>query len=215
VRALQAAFQPVAQARGTELRVEDLRPLPPGDSVGSAAYFFQFGVLIPAFVFSVLVALLGGSASERTRLIASGVFVVLCGLVASLAVDPVAGALTGSFWQLAGIGMLLAAAVVGLGAGLRALFGPPGLAVAFVALIVFGNVASGSTQPHEFLPLVYRQLSVWFPPGAALTAARNATYFEAHALLQPTLTLAGWAAAGVIVARLAGAVRRRLATRES
>jgi hypothetical protein len=70
-------------------------------------------------------------------------------------------------------------------------------------------VASGSTQPHEFLPVVYRQLSVWFPPGAALTATRNATYFDAHALLQPTLTLAGWAAGGLIVASSAGRVRRR------
>lgn len=207
-RALQGAAAPLAQANGTQLRAIDLRPLPERDSVGNAAYFFQFGVLIPAFVFSVLVALIARSATGPTRLAGSTAFVVLCGFAAALAVDPVAGTLTGSFWALAGIAMLLAAAVVGLGAGLSALVGPSGLALAFVVLIVLGNPASGSTQPHEFLPVVYRQVSQWLPPGAALTAVRNAVYFQGHALLRPTLTLAGWAAAGLVVGVVAAAARR-------
>ncbi len=206
-RVLEAAFAPVAAARGLPLRVVDVRPLPASDPAGGAPYFFQFGVLIPAFVFSVLAALLGRGLPEPTRLAVSGGFVVVCGLAATLAVDPLTETITGRFWPLAGVAMLLAAAVVGLGAGLRALLGPAGLAVSFVVLLVLGNPASGSTQPPEFLPDVYRQLSQWLPPGAALTAARNVAYFDGAALLRPALTLAAWATAGLAVIAAAAMLR--------
>ena len=46
-------------------------------------------------------------------------------------------------------------------------------------------------------PGFFAALSQLLPPGAALTALRNAEYFDWAATLAPLLVLGGWAAGGV------------------
>lgn len=62
-------------------------------------------------------------------------------------------------------------------AGLIALAGPAGLAVAAAMLVFIGNPFSGVTSAPELLPSAVNHIGQWLPPGAGAGVIRSATYF--------------------------------------
>ncbi len=201
--------QSLARTSGRTAVIEEVRPLPRGDARGLGPFLFQLGLLLPSFAFAIALFALARGGSVGARLAALGVFAVLVGLLAAAAIDPLLGALTGNFWALVGVGTLFAAAVSLATAGFHAVAGRPGAALAAAALVLFGNAAAAGALPREFLPEVYRQLGSWFPSSASVTAIRNSVYFDGNALLQPTVVLAAWAAAGLLALGAVSLARAR------
>jgi hypothetical protein len=198
----QTVAQALAAATGGAARVEDLRPLPPGDRNGLSALFTIVGTLIPSLVFGALLSVTGRRLPARTRWTAVLAYSVLAGVIVAFNADVLIGALDGHFVGVALATGLLALAVSASAHGLGHLGGPAGVVLAILTVLLLGLSSSGGAVTYEFEPGFYGALSQLLPPGVALTAVRNIQYFDWAATLVPLLVLGAWAAGGLALGLL-------------
>jgi hypothetical protein len=182
--------------------VEDLRPLPRGDRRGLSSLFTVIGTLMPSLVFGVLLAVFGGALPARARYGAIVAYALLAGPLVALDVDVVVGALDGAFVGVAVVSGLLALSVATVGHGLAHLGGPRGIAVAVLTLVLLGLSSCGGAVGYQFEPGFYGAVSQLLPPGAAVTAVRNVTYFDWAGTLGSFVVLGAWAVAGLALGLL-------------
>ncbi|MFI1286688.1 hypothetical protein ACH4U5_39060 [Streptomyces sp. NPDC020858] len=91
--------------------------------------------------------------------------------------------------------------------------GPIGLPITTLVLLTVGNATSGAVIGADLLPAGARQISALLPPGAAVRAIADLSYFNGAHLAGPVITLALWAAgAGILLALRPRLMRRRTAT---
>jgi hypothetical protein len=185
--------------------IDDVRPLPSGDRRGLSSLFTVVGTLIPSIAFGVLVSVFGRALPWRVRWSAVVLYATLAGLVVALDVDMVLGALDGGFAGVAVVSGLLALAASAAAHGLAQLAGPAGIVAAIALLLLLGLSSAGGAVTYQMQPGFFAAVSQLLPPGAALTALRNAEYFDWAATLAPLLVLGAWAAAGIAC----GSVRSR------
>jgi hypothetical protein len=99
----------------------------------------------------------------------------------------------GATWaSLAGTILAISSAT----AGLIALAGPAGLAVAAVLLVFIGNPFSGVTSAPELLPNAVNHVGQWLPPGAGAGLIRSATYFGGNGAGGHVTVLITWIVLG-------------------
>jgi len=189
--AITGAFTSVARALGQEPEVEDLEPLPASDSRGMVPFFLVLGVSVSAFIYQVLVRSTSKRASLGTETLNMVVFAMIDGLLAALAVGVAVG-FHGHYWALAGICFLLAFAVAAATAACCRLFGPAGIGLAGLVLILLANASSGSVIGPDFLPQPFRWLSSILPAGPGLAAVRSSLYFDEASVAGPLGILALW-----------------------
>lgn len=184
-----------AAGRGRE--VVDLQPLPASDRRGLSPLFAVIGTLIPSLVFGVLLSVFGRGLPARVHWTAVVLFAAAAGLVAAFDVDVLVGALNGHFLGIAAVTGLLALAVAAAAHGLGHLGGPAGIVTAILLLLLLGVSSAGGAVTYQFEPGFFGAVSQLLPPGAALTAVRNAQYFDWASTLVPVLVLSAWAAGGL------------------
>jgi hypothetical protein len=176
--------------------VEDIAPLPPHDARGISAFVAVASITIASMVFAVLLTLAGGRHALRARIVALTLVSGLGGVAAALSVDTIDGALTGDFWGVAGVAALLILAVTLAVHGLGRLLGGVGAALVALVIMLIGMTSSGGAVGYELQPAFFRAVSQLLPPGAALTAVRNAVYLGGAHIAGALVVLAAWAAAG-------------------
>ena len=88
--------------------------------------------------------------------------------------------------------------------------GPLGVPVATLLLLTVGNSTSGATIGVVLLPYPARIVSGLLPPGAAVRAVADLSYFGGAHVTGPLITLALWAVLGAL---LMGLLSRQVATR--
>ena len=110
--ALTLLGEQVAAIFKVPLQTQDLVPLPESDSQGLSSYTYQYGLLVPSFVFAVLIFMFGYGLSLVWRLGLIGAYSLGAGIVGALTVDQVVGALPHHFFALAALGALYAATAV-------------------------------------------------------------------------------------------------------
>jgi len=178
--------------------VTDVVPLVDADPRGSGLVAAAFPLVLGGMIggIAITVALVGA----LRRLVALGLYAVVGGLVLAAILQGWFGVLQGSFALNAAV---FAAALLAIGApivGFAALVGRAGIALGPVLFLLIANPISAATQPVEFLPAPWGAIGQWFPPGAGATLVRDASYFPAAETTFPWLVLAGWAAAGILLA---------------
>ncbi|MEV6740321.1 hypothetical protein AB0N14_26600 [Streptomyces sp. NPDC051104] len=91
---------------------------------------------------------------------------------------------------------------------------PIGLPVATLLLLIVGNATSGATIGADLLPPpAARAVSALLPPGAAVRAITDLSYFDGSHAAAPVVTLALWAVVAALLLGLrARLTRRRTAT---
>lgn len=176
--------------------VVDVAPLPAHDARGISAFVTVVGTTIASMVFAVLLTFAGGRHALRARIVALAMVAGLGGVAVALSVDTIVGALTGNFWGVAGVAALLIMAITLAVHGLGRLLGGAGAALAALAVTLIGITSSGGAVGYELQPAFYRAVSQLMPPGAALTAVRNAVYLGGAHTTGALVVLAAWAAAG-------------------
>jgi len=201
-------LQAVFASAGRAPRVVDLRPLPDDDSRGLSTFFTVVGTTLASLLFGAALFLSGRDVPAGARLAATAAFAALAGFTVAFTVDTLVGALSGSFWGVAGLAALLALAVALPTAGLSRLIGPPGIALAALVLLLFGMSSSGGPVGYQFLPGPYNTLSQAIPGGAALTAIRNTVYFDGAGTVVPIVVLFSWACFGLVLELAAAGVAR-------
>jgi hypothetical protein len=176
---------------------KDVAPLTSHDSQGLSSYTYQYGVLVPSFVFAVLIFMFGYGLSLTWRLGLSAAYSLGAGIIGALTVDQIVGALPGHFFAIAALGALYAATAVLVTWGMAAVLKYAGLALAGVLLILVGNSTSGGSINQEFLPDFFRNIGQVLPNGAFIRAVRDTEYFGGANTHRAILVVALWAIGGL------------------
>lgn len=147
-----------------------------------------------------------GAARNRStwsqRMLITGAFSTLSGATAALLAGPLTGGLPGPVWSVALTLALLAAAGALTAQALAAWWGPAGYASATMLFIAVGMSTSGGVVDVGLLPAPAQAVSALLPPGAAVRAIRDVSYFGGHDVSIPLLTLACWVVAGAALLRI-------------
>ncbi|GIG65863.1 ABC transporter permease [Phytomonospora endophytica] len=191
-------FTTAAQAQGTTLTITDVRPLSAEDPSGSAMFFYLMSVLVPSLGGALMLAV--GTRLRRTGLVTAlvGVAVVVGGVAVAVA-DAATGVLPGAPARLFAVSVLASAAIAFTVAGLARLAGAGAGGAAALLFFPIGIPASGGPVGPRYIPEWYATVGSFLPPGATVEAVRNAVYFDGAALTRPTLVLACWIVAGLVL----------------
>lgn len=82
-------------------------------------------------------------------------------------------------------------------AGLAALFGPRGIGIGALLMVLLGNSFSGVTSAPQLLPEPVGAIGQWLPPGAGGSLLRSVAFFDGSAAGAAVLTLSLWSLAGL------------------
>ncbi|MFJ3755346.1 hypothetical protein [Streptomyces sp. NPDC090080] len=191
-----------AHGAGRHLTVSDTVPLDRYDARGLAGFYLSFGVTLSGFALAQSVVGLANLLHLRHRFTLMAAFAAASGLVAAAIAGPVLGAVPAPYLPLAFVLALLAAAAAFTTKMLATYFGPLGIPVATLLLLTVGNSTSGATIGTDLLPRGARILSELMPPGAAVRAIGDISYFQGSHVLAPLATLVLWAAGSAILLAL-------------
>jgi len=181
------------------LTVTDIRPLHSSDPDGLSQTFFVTALLAPSFTFgNQLTSRIAPKVGPHRQLAVVAVYAAIVAAGAVAVADAWIGALTGAPWGLFGIGTLFAFAVTVMGAAAARWAGAIGVAVVGMLFIPVGIASSGVTLGPNMITPWYADLGKALPPGSALPAVLNTTYFSGNAILTPLLVLSAWALAGIL-----------------
>ncbi|MFD6974848.1 hypothetical protein [Streptomyces sp. NPDC059979] len=202
-----------AHGAGADVTTEDVVPLVKHDARGLAGFYMAFGVTLAGFVLGSNVLGLAGVMRLRQRFLLLAGASAAIGAVGAIVVGPVLGAAPAPLLPLTFVLALLAAAAAFTTTLLGTFLGPIGLPVTTLVLLTVGNATSGAVIGADLLPAGARQISALLPPGAAVRAIADLSYFNGAHLAGPVITLALWAAgAGILLALRPRLMRRRTAT---
>lgn len=179
--------------------ISDDIPLARFDSRGVAGFYVAFGVSLAGFVLAQSMLGLTRLLRLRHRFTLMVSFSALSGIVAAALADLVLDAVPGPVVPLAVALALLSAATAFTTKLLGTYLGPIGVPASTLLLLTIGNSTSGATIGANLLPAPAHAVSAILPPGAAVRAISDLSYFSgAHAAV-PLLTLALWAAGSALL----------------
>jgi hypothetical protein len=197
-RVFERAAPQVARATGQRLQTVDLKPLPEKDPNGLVAFYLTLGCVIYGYISAILAAQ-AAPVPPHVRVAALGAFSLTSGLLLATLVCEVLGALPAPFLVVAGIAALAMFVATSLTTMLLHVIRPLAMPLAILLLVILGNSGSGGAVAPDLLPGFFRFVGHWLPPGAAVTALRDAAYFPGHEHVRPYLVLAAWAMAPLAV----------------
>jgi hypothetical protein len=204
--ALEQTFNRIAAAGGrSAVRVIDVKPLPPTDPNGTAAFYAVIAWVFGGYLGATLIGLIGSPRSRSTRRAAGRVgalagFGIVAGIVSVIMLRASFGVFSGHVVALCAIAALTIFASGAATAGIQAAAGPAGTGLVILVFVILGNAASGGPFARPLLPGLWRTIGGILPPGASVDLARSALFFESARIAGPVLVLAGWAALGTVLA---------------
>jgi hypothetical protein len=209
--ATQTAVVAFTRAQPT-LRVEDVAPLPSGDSKGLSLFYLVVALIFGGYFAATIVTTLAGPRSRdrsaaMLRVAALGGFSIVAGFLTAIVVGPLLGAVPGHVFEVGAIGALVVFAAATATAALQSLLGIAGTLVAMVVLLLLGNPSAG-LYPGSFVPPFWRAIGPWLPGGAALAALRGSVYFGNTAVARPLILLAIYVAVGATLTIVLRSPRR-------
>jgi hypothetical protein len=193
--------------KGTQVPTVDVVAAPAGDPRGAVLSSSVLPLAIAGVAGGAMVTLLGlrGWRAAGALVVASA----LVGIVAAALTHSWLGVLSGNWWAEAGVLGLSALAVSGTVAGLSALFGPAGIGVGSLLMVLLGNPFSGVSSAPQLLPEPVGRIGQLLPPGAGGTLLRSISYFDGARAMTPAITLAAWAGFGLVCILLGGLRKKR------
>jgi hypothetical protein len=211
--ALERIFNLVAAARGAPaVRVTDVKPLPPKDANGTAAFYAVIAWVFGGYIGATLIGLIGTPRSRShargaARIGALAGFGLVAGILSVIMLRACFGVFAGHVVALCAIAALTIFASGAATAGIQAAAGPAGTGLVILVFVILGNPASGGPFARPLLPGLWRTIGGVLPPGAAVDLSRSALFFDGARVAGPILVLAGWAAFGTaLVIALGGRV---------
>jgi hypothetical protein len=208
--ALERTFDRAAASQGRPaVRVTDVKPLPPKDANGTAAFYSMIAWMFGGYIASTLIGLIGSPRSRSTRRAAARIgalagFGVVAGILSVVILRASFDVFSGHVVALCAIAALTIFASGAASAGIQAAAGPAGTGLVILVFVILGNAASGGPFARPLLPGLWRMLGGVLPPGASVDLARSALFFDGARIAGPILVLVGWAALGTALALALG-----------
>ncbi|WP_266707448.1 hypothetical protein [Streptomyces sp. NBC_01571] len=206
VKTLVGAY---AHGAGKRVTTDDVVPFTHFDTRGLAGFYMAFGVTLSGFVLGSNALGLAGLLHLRHRFWLLAGASVAIGTLAAIIAGPVLGAVPAPVAPLVVTLTLLAAAAAFTTKLLGTYLGPVGVPVATLLLLTVGNATSGATIGADLLPTAARTVSALLPPGAAVRAVTDLSYFDGAHAAGPVITLALWACVAAFLLALRPRLRRR------
>jgi hypothetical protein len=208
--ALEGTFDRVAAAqRGPAVRVTDVKPLPPKDSNGTAAFYAMIAWMFGGYIASTLIGLIGSPRSRSGQRAAARIgalagFGIVAGILSVVMLRASFGVFSGHVVALCAIAALTIFASGAATAGIQAAAGPAGTGLVILVFVILGNAASGGPFARPLLPGLWSTIGGVLPPGASVDLARSALFFDGARIAGPILVLVGCAALGTALALALG-----------
>jgi hypothetical protein len=200
--ALERTFDLVAAAqRRPAVRVTDVKPLPPKDPNGTAAFYAMIAWVFGGYIGATLIGVIGTPRSHSrkraaARIAALAGFGVVAGILSVVMLRASFDVFSGHVVALCAIAALTIFASGAATAGIQAAAGPAGTGLVILVFVILGNAASGGPFARPLLPGLWRTIGGVLPPGASVDLARSALFFDGSRIAGPILVLVGWAAFG-------------------
>ncbi len=208
--ALEQTFNRAAAAQGRPaVRVTDVKPLPPKDSNGTAAFYAMIAWVFGGYIASTLIGLIGSPRSRSRRRAAARIGAlaghgIVAGILSVVLLRVCFGVFSGHVIALCAIATLTIFASGAASAGIQAAAGPAGTGLVILVFVILGNTASGGPFARPLLPGLWRTIGGVLPPGASVDLARSALFFDGARVAGAILVLVGWAALGTALALALG-----------
>lgn len=180
---------------GAQVRVTDVVAAPPGDPRGSVLGASMLPLALAGMAAGAVVTLVGlRGARAVLTLVASA---ALAGTAVTAIAHSWLGAFAGDWWTEAGALALTVLAIGSAVAGLATLFGPRGIGLGALLMVLLGNSFSGVTSAPQLLPEPVGAIGQWLPPGAGGSLLRSVAFFDGSAAGGAVLTLSMWSLGGL------------------
>ncbi len=208
--ALEQTFDRAAAARRRPaVRVTDVKPLPPKDPNGTAAFYAVIAWVFGGYLGATLIGLVGSPRSHRRRRAAARIgafagFGVVAGILSVVMLRASFDVFSGHLVAMSAIAALTIFASGAATAGIQAAAGPVGTGLVILVFVILGNAASGGPFARPLLPGLWRTVGGLLPPGASVDLARSALFFDGARIAGPILVLVAWAALGTALALALG-----------
>jgi len=204
--ALERTFDRVAAAqRRPAVSVTDVKPLPPKDPNGTAAFYAVIAWVFGGYIGATLIGLIGTPRSRSRKRAAGRIgafagFGIVAGVLSVVMLRACFGVFSGHVVALCAIAALTIFASGAATGGIQAAAGPAGTGLVILIFVILGNAASGGPFARPLLPGLWRTIGGVLPPGASVDLARSALHFDGARIAGPILVLVGWAAVGTALA---------------
>ncbi|HUA07303.1 MAG TPA: ABC transporter permease [Solirubrobacteraceae bacterium] len=208
--ALEATFNRIAAAqRGPAVQVTDVKPLPPKDPNGTAAFYAVVAWMFGGYIGATLIGLIGSPRSTSRKRAAARIgalakFSIVGGILSVLMLRAFFGVFAGHVVAMSAIGVLTILASGAATAGIQAAAGPAGTGFVILVFVILGNSASGGPFARPLLPGLWRTIGGVLPPGASVDLSRSALFFGGARIVGPIIVLAVWAVLGTALALALG-----------
>src|SRR5690349_9480028 len=208
--ALEQTFNRLAAAQHRPaVEVTDVKPLPPKDPNGTAAFYAVVAWMFGGYIAATLIGLIGSPRSTSRRRAAARIgalakFGVVAGILSVVMLRVSFGVFSGHVVAMCAIAALTIFASGAATAGIQAAAGPAGTGLVILVFVILGNSASGGPFARPLLPGLWRTIGGVLPPGASVDLARSALFFDGERIVGPILVLAGWAVLGTVLALALG-----------
>jgi hypothetical protein len=208
--ALEDTFNRIAAAqRLPAVQVTDVKPLPPKDPNGTAAFYAVIAWMFGGYIGATLIGLIGTPRSSSRRRAAARIgalagFSIIGGILSVVMLRAAFGVFSGHVVALSAIAALTIFAGGAATAGIQAAAGPAGTGLVILVFVILGNSASGGPFARPLLPGLWRTIGGVLPPGASVDLTRSALFFDGARITGPILVLVGWAVLGALLALALG-----------
>jgi hypothetical protein len=208
--ALEQTFNLLAAAqRRPAVQVTDVKPLPPGDPNGTAAFYAVVAWMFGGYIGATLIGLIGSSRSTSRRRAAARIgalagFGIVTGVLSMVLLRASFGVFSGHLVALCAIAALTIFASGAATPGIQAAAGPAGTGLVILVFVILGNSASGGPFARPLLPGLWRTIGGVLPPGASVDLARSALFFDGARIAGLIAVLVVWAVLGTLLALALG-----------
>jgi ABC-2 family transporter protein len=204
--ALEATFNRIAAAqRRPAVQVTDVKPLPPKDPNGTAAFYAVIAWMFGGYIGATLIGLIGSPRSTSRQRAAARIgalagFGIVGGILTVVVLRASFDVFSGHLVALCAIAALTIFASGAATAGIQAAAGPAGTGLVILVFVILGNSASGGPFARPLLPGLWSTIGGVLPPGASVDLTRSALFFSGARIAGPILVLVGWAVFGTLLA---------------
>lgn len=190
---VQQLLAPVAVEQDWVIDSQDVAPLAPGDSSGTAVLFAAMGMMLAGYVpLSVLLLGVPHLLALRRFVPVLLAWATFTSALIWLILGPVVGAVEGHFLGFFGIGVLAIAAVGATQLLLTKVMGPLAVLPGMLLYVVLGMPASNLALSVDVMPGFFSFLHGVLPLPAAGEALRALVYFDGDGIGVHLLTLGLW-----------------------
>jgi hypothetical protein len=185
--------------------VTDVKPLPPKDPNGTAAFYAVIAWVFGGYIGATLIGLVANPRSSTRRRGAARIgalagFGVVGGILSVVMLRASFGVFSGHVLALCAVAALTIFASAAATSGIQGAAGPAGTGLVIVVFVILGNAASGGPFARPLLPGLWRTIGGLLPPGASVDLARSALFFDGARIAGPILVLVAWAIVGTALA---------------